>query len=135
LRELKKSSQFFLKRAIADFSSRKYPRVTEHAATYHYPIAAACSDFCLSIIQILHVTITDDESFTAEAVANLDRAPGGSDRLALLIEAREGFTQAGLPRLRADLKQFLNLSPEITVLKEGELPRPPGKSVRVVDRR
>ena len=61
--------------------------------------------------------------------------PGGSDRLALLIEAREGFTQAGLPRLRADLKQFLNLSPEITVLKEGELPRPPGKSVRVVDRR
>ena len=65
----------------------------------------------------------------------LDRAPGGSDRLALLIEAREGFTQAGLPRLRADLKQFLNLSPEITVLKEGELPRPPGKSVRVVDRR
>jgi len=65
----------------------------------------------------------------------LDRAPGGSDRLALLIEAREGFTQAGLLRLRADLKQFLNLSPEITVLKEGELPRPPGKSVRVVDRR
>jgi len=65
----------------------------------------------------------------------LDRAPGGSDRLALLIEAREGFIQAGLPRLRADLKQFLNLSPEITVLKEGELPRPPGKSVRVVDRR
>ena len=65
----------------------------------------------------------------------LDRAPGGSDRLALLIEAREGFTQVGLPRLRADLKQFLNLSPEITVLKEGELPRPPGKSVRVVDRR
>jgi phenylacetate-CoA ligase len=65
----------------------------------------------------------------------LDRAPGGSDRLALLIEAREGFTQAALPRLRADLKQFLNLSPEITVLKEGELPRPPGKSVRVVDRR
>jgi phenylacetate-CoA ligase len=65
----------------------------------------------------------------------LDRAPGGSDRLALLIEAREGFTQAGLHRLRADLKQFLNLSPEITVLKEGELPRPPGKSVRVVDRR
>ena len=65
----------------------------------------------------------------------LDRAPGGSDRLALLIEAREGFTEVGLPRLRADLKQFLNLSPEITVLKEGELPRPPGKSVRVVDRR
>jgi phenylacetate-CoA ligase len=65
----------------------------------------------------------------------LDRAPGGSDRLALLIEAREGFVETVLPRLRSDLKQLLNLSPELTVLKEGALPRPAGKSVRVVDRR
>jgi phenylacetate-CoA ligase len=65
----------------------------------------------------------------------LDRAPGGSDRLALLVEAREGFAETGLPRLRSDLRQFLNLSPEITLLKEGELPRAPGKAVRVVDRR
>ncbi len=65
----------------------------------------------------------------------LDRAPGGSDRLALLLEAREGFAETGLPRLRGELREFLNLSPEITVLKEGELPRPPGKAVRVVDRR
>jgi len=65
----------------------------------------------------------------------LDRAPGGSDRLALLIEAREGFAETGLPRLRGELRQFLNLSPEITLLKEGELPRAPGKAVRVVDRR
>jgi len=33
------------------------------------------------------------------------------------------------------LKQQLHLSPEITLLKEGELPRAPGKAVRVVDRR
>jgi phenylacetate-CoA ligase len=65
----------------------------------------------------------------------LDRAPGGSDRLALLIEAREGFAEIGLPRLRSELRELLNLSPEITLLKEGELPRPPGKAVRVVDRR
>jgi phenylacetate-CoA ligase len=65
----------------------------------------------------------------------LDRAPGGSDRLALLVEAREGFAETGLPRLRSDLRQFLNLSPEITLLEEGELPRAPGKAVRVVDRR
>ncbi|HET8530370.1 MAG TPA: phenylacetate--CoA ligase [Methylomirabilota bacterium] len=65
----------------------------------------------------------------------LDRAPGGSDRLALLVEAREGFAESGLPRLRSELRQFLNLSPEITLLKEGELPRAPGKAVRVVDRR
>ena len=65
----------------------------------------------------------------------LDRAPGGSDRLALLLEAREGFAETGLPRLRRELRELLNLSPEITLLKEGELPRPPGKAVRVVDRR
>jgi phenylacetate-CoA ligase len=65
----------------------------------------------------------------------LDRAPGGSDRLTLLLESREGFAETGLPRLRIELRQFLNLSPEITLLKEGELPRPPGKAVRVVDRR
>jgi phenylacetate-coenzyme A ligase PaaK-like adenylate-forming protein len=65
----------------------------------------------------------------------LDRAPGGSDRLALLVEAGEGFAEVGLPRLRGELRQFLNLSPEIIVLKIGELPRAPGKAVRVVDRR
>ncbi len=65
----------------------------------------------------------------------LDRAPGGSDRLTLLLEAQDGFAETGLPRLRGELREFLNLSPEITLLKEGELPRPPGKAVRVVDRR
>lgn len=65
----------------------------------------------------------------------LDRAPGGSDRLALLLEAREGFAETGLPQLRRDLRERLSLNPEITLLKEGELPRPPGKAVRVVDRR
>ena len=65
----------------------------------------------------------------------LDRIPGGSDRLALLVEAHEGFAESGLPRLRSELRQQLNLSPEITLLKEGALPRAPGKAVRVVDRR
>jgi phenylacetate-CoA ligase len=65
----------------------------------------------------------------------LERAPGGSDRLALLVEAREGFSEIGLPRLRQELREVLNLSPEITLLAPGALPRPPGKAVRVVDRR
>jgi phenylacetate-CoA ligase len=65
----------------------------------------------------------------------LDRAPGGSDRLALLVEAGEGFAEIGLPRLRQELREVLNLSPEITLLAPGALPRPPGKAVRVVDRR
>ena len=65
----------------------------------------------------------------------LDRAPGGSDRLTLLIEAVDGFAESGLPRLRRALRERLNLSPEITLRKAGEIPRAPGKAVRVVDRR
>jgi phenylacetate-CoA ligase len=65
----------------------------------------------------------------------LERTAGGSDRLALLLEAGEGFAESGLPRLRHALHERLNLSPEITLLKEGEIPRTPGKAVRVVDRR
>jgi phenylacetate-CoA ligase len=65
----------------------------------------------------------------------LERAAGGSDRLALLLEAAEGFAESGLPRLRHALRERLNLSPEITLLKEGGIPRAPGKAVRVVDRR
>jgi phenylacetate-CoA ligase len=65
----------------------------------------------------------------------LERTPGGSDRLLLLIEAGPGFAEGALPALRAKIKSSLSLSPEITVLKEGALPRPPGKAIRVVDRR
>ena len=65
----------------------------------------------------------------------LDRAPGGSDRLTLLLEAVDGFAESGLPRLRRALRERLNLSPEITLRKAGEIPRAPGKAVRVVDRR
>jgi len=65
----------------------------------------------------------------------LDRTSGGSDRLTLLLEVAEGFAASGVGRLRSELKQQLHLSPEITLLKEGELPRALGKAVRVVDRR
>src|SRR5262249_52556657 len=60
----------------------------------------------------------------------LDRAAGGSDRLTLLLEVAEGFDAAAAGRLRSELKQQLHLSPEITLLKEGELPRAPGKAGR-----
>jgi phenylacetate-coenzyme A ligase PaaK-like adenylate-forming protein len=65
----------------------------------------------------------------------LERAPEGSDRLTLMLEAAPGFGPDAVARLRGELKARLNVSPEVTVMKEGELPRPPGKAVRVVDRR
>lgn len=65
----------------------------------------------------------------------LDRAPGGSDRLVLCIEADAGFAARGASALRERIKTALALTPEITVLAAGALPRAPGKAVRVVDRR
>jgi phenylacetate-CoA ligase len=65
----------------------------------------------------------------------LERAPGGRDRLVLCIEAAPGFAEHGAPALRERIKTALALTPEITVLAAGALPRAPGKAVRVVDRR
>ena len=65
----------------------------------------------------------------------LERTAGGGDRMSLLMEVREGFDEGELKGLARDLKDFLSLSPEIRVLREGEIPRAPGKAVRVVDRR
>ena len=64
----------------------------------------------------------------------LERAAGG-DQMTVLFEVREGFDPAELRGLARDLKDFLALSPELRPVGEGELPRAPGKAVRVVDRR
>jgi phenylacetate-CoA ligase len=64
----------------------------------------------------------------------LERGAGG-DRLAVLVESREGGVAGEARRLEQAIRARLNLTAEVRVLKEGELPRSPGKAVRVVDRR
>jgi phenylacetate-CoA ligase len=64
----------------------------------------------------------------------LERGPGG-DRLAVLVEVRPEFDAAGVWRLEQTIRARVNVTAEIRVLKEGELPRTQGKAVRVVDRR
>jgi phenylacetate-CoA ligase len=64
----------------------------------------------------------------------LERGPGG-DRLAVLVEARPEFETTQARQLEQEIRALLNLTAEVRVLKDGELPRPPGKAVRVVDRR
>ena len=65
----------------------------------------------------------------------LERTAGGTDQMTVLLEVREGFDPAELRGLARDLKDFLALSPELRPVREGEIPRAPGKAVRVVDRR
>jgi phenylacetate-CoA ligase len=65
----------------------------------------------------------------------LEDDPERGDRLVLCVEAQPGFGGDAEARLRRELRDFLSLSPEIRRLSPGELPRVPGKAVRVVDRR
>jgi phenylacetate-CoA ligase len=64
----------------------------------------------------------------------LERGLGG-DHLAVLIEARSDFSAEHAPEIEREIRAALHLSVELRVLKEGDLPRPAGKAVRVVDRR
>ena len=64
----------------------------------------------------------------------LERGASG-DSLAVLVEAGEGWSEGEADRLRLDIRTEIGLSADIRVLREGEIPRPQGKSVRVIDRR
>jgi phenylacetate-CoA ligase len=64
----------------------------------------------------------------------LESAEGG-DRLILCVEAGPGFDPVAEARLSREFHDFLGLSPEIRRLGIGEIPRPQGKAVRVVDHR
>ena len=55
--------------------------------------------------------------------------------MALCVEATSGFDGAAEARLRRELHDFLSLTPEIRRLRPGEIARPAGKAIRVVDRR
>lgn len=62
-------------------------------------------------------------------------ADGGGEKITLLVEAEPGLDPRAEERVRRELHDFVGLSPEIRFLKLGEIPRPQGKAVRVVDRR
>lgn len=65
----------------------------------------------------------------------LERDAGRGDRLILCVEAGPAFDRAAETRLLRELGDRLNLTPEIRTMAVGEIPRPAGKAVRVVDRR
>jgi phenylacetate-CoA ligase len=64
----------------------------------------------------------------------LDRHDG-AERLTILVEREPGQEAVTAARARRELSDLLSLSPEIRLCAPGELERPQGKAVRVVDRR
>jgi phenylacetate-CoA ligase len=65
----------------------------------------------------------------------LDRDAGRGDHLVLCVEAGPAFDQSAQARLLRELADRMSLTPEIRRMAPGEIPRPAGKAVRVVDRR
>ena len=65
----------------------------------------------------------------------LERDPGGGERMVLCVEMEPDGDRKVEERVRRELHDFLGLTPEIRRLALGEIPRPQGKAVRVVDRR
>ncbi len=65
----------------------------------------------------------------------MEHDSGGGERLILMVEVRPAFDGHAEERLRRELYDYLGLRPEFRFMKEGEMQRPAGKAVRVVDRR
>jgi phenylacetate-CoA ligase len=62
-------------------------------------------------------------------------ADGGGGRMTILVERAPGHEAVSSARASRELRDLLSLSPEIRLCAAGELERPQGKAVRVVDRR
>ncbi|HET7875712.1 MAG TPA: phenylacetate--CoA ligase [Methylomirabilota bacterium] len=65
----------------------------------------------------------------------LDRAEDVGDRMIVTLEVKPGFSAEEGERLRRRLHDLLGLSAELRFVTEGEMPRPVGKAVRIVDQR
>ena len=62
-------------------------------------------------------------------------AHAGAERMTVHVEVDDSVGEAAAARIRRELQELLTLSPELRLCRVGELERPQGKSVRVVDRR
>ncbi len=65
----------------------------------------------------------------------LETDEGGGERMSLRVEATAEFDATAEARLKREIHDFLSLTPDIRRLSIGEIARPQGKAVRVVDRR
>jgi phenylacetate-CoA ligase len=62
-------------------------------------------------------------------------ADGGGERMTVVVETEPGCDAGVATRIRRELHDLLSLSPEIRLCAAGTIERPPGKAVRVIDRR
>ena len=75
-----------------------------------------------------------------EEVANdylitLDRDEGGSETIKLVVEITSPLSEQQIARIQREMFDFFGIKVYPEFVKAGELPRPPGKAVRVIDNR
>jgi phenylacetate-CoA ligase len=62
-------------------------------------------------------------------------ADAGGERMTILVEVEPGHDAATATRVSRELRELLSLGAELRTCAVGELERPQGKAVRVIDRR
>ncbi|PYM17818.1 MAG: phenylacetate--CoA ligase [Candidatus Rokuibacteriota bacterium] len=62
-------------------------------------------------------------------------ADSGGERMTIVAETEPGCDASVAQRIKRELHDLLSLSPEIRLCPAGTIERPPGKAIRVVDRR
>ena len=60
---------------------------------------------------------------------------GGGERMVLHVETEPGSDRELASRIGRAVQDLLALRPDVRLCRPGELERPQGKSVRVIDRR
>lgn len=65
----------------------------------------------------------------------LDHDARGNETLELVVETQQPLAEEQQLRIQRELHDYIGLSVSPRYVKAGELPRPPGKAVRVVDQR
>ena len=65
----------------------------------------------------------------------LDRDEGGAETIKLVMEVTSPLSEQRIARVKRELTDFVGITVDPEFVKAGELPRPPGKAVRVIDNR
>lgn len=65
----------------------------------------------------------------------LDRDEGGAETIKLVVEVTSPLSEQQITRMRREFSAFVGITMDLEFVKVGKLPRPPGKAVRVVDKR
>lgn len=75
------------------------------------------------------------DGIAADYQITLDRGAQGNETIELVVETTRALADKEQERIRRELHDLIGLALTPQFVRAGELPRPPGKAVRVIDKR